>query len=476
MVIISKDKKSIWFGSSQLKSAIFYIIAVSIALLFLNIYTSNHARTMLFKSRYSDLFNTGTLLSSSLNGMESLSSEAVGQIVDLLNIDSNTSVAVTDLEGNAIFETDHFRDAYSEEPEVAKALGGKDVFRCYYRNGVTVSICAVSVMYFDKITGCVYLQNFEYDQSAMIQVLEKNLFLVSAILELAVILFALFFAFLFSRRTSKILASFPFIRSGDYSYRIALSGNDELTKLSDEFDKLTEKLENSEEIRRRFVSDASHELKTPLASIKLLGETILQNDLDSDTQKEFVSDICNEAERLNRMSQKLLQLSKMDSQIEDEKEIVSVDAVISKVYRMLEPLAKKSGIILEKSVDPSCTVLATEDDLYQVLFNLTENGIKYNRDGGKVTVTAVIEDEDVAICIKDTGLGIPENAVDHIFERFYRVDKARSRASGGSGLGLSIVHDIVVKNYGTITVSSVSGEGSSFFIRFPLFEIPPEDI
>lgn len=404
---------------------------------------------MLFKSRYSDLYSTGTLISSSLNGMETLTPDAVGHVIDLLNVKQSTALLVTNQDGICIYDGSGKNVGLPVEgEELKKSLSGNDYFHCSYSHGSTVSICAVSVMYYDNVTGCVLLSDVENEQSAMIQVLEKNLFLVSLILEVAVIFFALLFAFLFFRRTGKLLDSFHYVRNGDYSYRINLSGHDELSKLSEEFNKLTEKLEDSEELRRRFVSDASHELKTPLASIKLLGETILQNDLDTETQNEFVHDICSEADRLNRMSVNLLQLSKMDSKVDEDKEIVSLQNVMERVSRMLRPIAEERKIGLSMDFSDYSTVLATEDDIYQVFFNLIENGIKYNQDGGKLNVTSRLDEDDVIVSVRDTGVGIPEDAQQHIFERFYRVDKARSRAAGGSGLGLSIVHDIVVKNFG----------------------------
>lgn len=270
------------------------------------------------------------------------------------------------------------------------------------------------------------------------------------------------------------MTSMRTIREGDYSQKVSLGGNDELTVLGNEFNILAERLNTSEQKRHQFVSDASHELKTPLASIKLLSDSILQNDMDLETVREFVADIGNEAERLNRMSQKLLSLTKIESQADGEYEIVHIAPTIEKVMRMLTAIAKESQITIQTNFSQDSPILIVEDDLYQIIFNLMENGIKYNTPGGKLTVDLYRIEDDAVVEFTDTGVGIPEDALTHIFERFYRVDKARSRKSGGSGLGLSIVRNLVERNRGEIHVESSVGKGTIFTLRFPVFDTEEE--
>ena len=186
--------------------------------------------------------------------------------------------------------------------------------------------------------------------------------------------------------------------------------------------------------------------------------------------REFVEDIGSEAERLNRMTAKLLSLTKVDSQEPPESELIRIFPTINRVVRMLRPVAERSSVEILAELEQDSTVLITEDDLYQIVFNLVENGIKYNRAQGSVTVR-VDRTEDLArLTVADTGVGIPEDALEHIFERFYRVDKARSRQTGGSGLGLAIVRAIVLRNRGDIQVESTSGSGTVFTVTFPIFD------
>ena len=220
----------------------------------------------------------------------------------------------------------------------------------------------------------------------------------------------------------------------------------------------------------QFVSDASHELKTPLAAIRLLSDSILQYDMDIETVREFVGDIGDEAERLNRMTAKLLSLTKAEGVPAEESEIIFMAPTIRRVARMLKPNALQAKLTLRLELEEDSPILILEDDLYQIVFNLIENGIKYNQPGGQLTVALSRNDDNAILTVTDTGMGIPEDALPHVFERFYRVDKARSRATGGSGLGLSIVRTIVQRNRGEISVESTLGQGTTFTVVFPAFD------
>ena len=332
------------------------------------------------------------------------------------------------------------------------------------------SHAATPIMYYGTIIGCVYITEHDTAQGALIQSLQKTVLRITLVLEIIVTLFSIAFSQIFSNRLKKIMAYMKIIQQGDYTHKVKMGGNDELTFLGNEFNDLTERLQTSEQKRSRFVSDASHELKTPLASIKLLTDSILQNDMDMETVREFVGDIGNEADRLNRMTAKLLSLTKVDGQILDESEIIYMAPTVHRVHRMLMPMARQAEISIHLDLEMDSPVLILEDDLYQIIFNLMENGIKYNLAGGKLTVTLSREEDNAVLKVADTGMGIPEDAIGHIFERFYRVDKARSRQTGGSGLGLAIVRSIAQRNKGEIAVESIPDQGTVFTVTFPVFD------
>ena len=447
-------------------------------LVFLNNYASDMTRQLLYRSKETSLLDKVQLITSSFSGVEMLTSDNTAQVISVLGDLNVNHVLITDGAGVILYDSD--ADDASEETAlgqyallrpVAEALDGNNVFYCRYASGLLMSYAAAPVYLYGSPNGCVYLSDLDYGLGAIIQGLEQNLARISWGLAAGMVIFSLVFAVITSGKMRRILTSMELVREGEYSHKIAMHGSDEYGRLAGEFNKLTDRLQASEQAQRQFVSDASHELKTPLASIKLLSDSILQNDMDAETMREFVADIGSEADRLTRMAQKLLTLTKAESVQDGEREVVDLSRIISQVFKMLIPLADQREIRLKCTMDKDCAVLTLEDDVYQIIFNLVENAIKYNHDGGQVHVRLLRRDEEVVVQVEDTGVGIPADALDHIFERFYRVDKARSRQAGGSGLGLSIVHDLVERNFGEIQVECPEEGGTRFTVTFPYFDM-----
>ncbi len=316
----------------------------------------------------------------------------------------------------------------------------------------------------------MYLYEQDAEQGEIIHGLQRNLGTMSLAFGIVGLVVIFLIATTLTLRIKRLAAAVGVVSSGDYAYRLNVRGSDEIAELSDEFNILTGRLERTEDARRRFVSDASHELRTPLAAIRLLSDSITQSDnMGGDTMREFATDIGNEAERLQRITEKLMNLTKLDAGVSQrQREAVDVKEVARRTLHLLEPLAAQEEIALRTDLADGCIISASADDLYQIIFNLAENGIKYNTPGGMVDLTLQRAGKNAVLTVSDTGIGIPEADLNSIFDRFYRVDKARSRASGGSGLGLAIVHDAVMANEGTIEVSRRPEGGTSFTVSFPL--------
>ena len=463
------------YTNSQLRYAIIYVLITSIALIMLNIYCSTVAEKLFSKSKEAAMIEKCQLVANEISELEIINNSTISEAIGQMGSLKVHRLMVTDTSGLAIYDSGASEPGYMLLPEVLYAMKGNDVFSCQYRDGVMQSHAAVPVISFGNTLGCVYMMEFDTDQGQILQSLQSNILRITVILEIVVILFSYAFAITFSRRLRQIMASMHIIQQGDYSHKVSLGGHDELTFLGDEFNDLTERLQTSEQKRHRFVSDASHELKTPLASIKLLTDSILQNDMDLETVREFVGDIGNEADRLNRTTAKLLTLTRIDGQEAQESEIINMAPTVGRVLRMLSGIAEKNDITIEADLFRDSPVLILEDDLYQIAFNLVENGIKYNLPGGKLIIKLDRQDDNALLIVSDTGMGIPEDALPHIFERFFRVDKSRSRASGGSGLGLAIVRGIVQRNRGDIQVTSVPDQGTVFTVSFPIFDTEEDD-
>ena len=417
------------------------------------------------------------LAGNEISELDVINSATVADAVSRIDSLSVSRLIVTDQYGIGIYDSasqDSSIGKYTLLPEIIQALDGYDVFSWNYKSGTMHSRAATPIYSYGTLIGCVYMTEQDVQQGELIQRLQHNIFLITLILEIFLIVFSFIFSTTFTRRLRRIMVSMRIIREGDYSHKVDMGGNDELTVLGNEFNDLVVRLQTSEQKRSNFVSDASHELKTPLASIKLLSDSILQNDMDIETVREFVEDIGNEADRLNRMSQKLLALSRIETQADSDCEIVYIAPTVDRVIRMLAVIAKTNRITIETDLTDDCSILILEDDLYQIIFNLVEKGIKYNSPGGKLYIRLFRENDNVIMQIQDTGMGIPEESLPHIFERFYRVDKARARKSGGSGLGLAIVRIIVERNRGEISVDSTAGVGSTFTVSFPAFDMEEE--
>ncbi len=436
----------------------------------LNLYASANMRNMVFQSQQESQKSRAQLLSAALLQLDELTQDGAAGAIESLEELLSTRTVVTDASCVVLYDSLKSGNAAGKVvlfPEILSAMDGYDVFYGRYERGAFECRTALPLTRDGRVIGAVYLMEYETTQGAFLYALQRTTLTISVILELAVVLLSLVFATAFSRRLRHIVLSVRGMLGGDYSVRIALRGSDEIAQLGREFDRLSARLSESEQRRRQFVSDASHELKTPLASIKLLSDSILQNEMDSATEREFIGDIGREADRLSRLTQKLLTLTRIDSNVTEERSVLDAGAAAQRVVRMLRPQARLREIRLEVCAEPECFVRLVEDDLSQIVFNLAENAIKYNREGGSATVALTKTEDAVILTVSDDGPGIPIDAQAHIFERFYRVDKARSRAAGGAGLGLSIVHDMVARNGGTIAVESAGTGGTVFTVRFP---------
>ena len=481
-----QSKKVPFWRSLQTKFAMTYILIVAAVLILLNTYPVMVSQNLAYRAKETSMKNQASVLASALaTGPEALTAEGAARTVELLlGSLGGTRVVVTDPSGLVLcdfqreggsggdagqyIQRTDTTGQYALFWELVTALQGNDVFRSDYADGVFHSRAAVPVTYRSMTQGAVYLYEYDAEQGAMLQGIQTNLRFISLVICLVTLVMGVVFAKALTRRIALLLGAIRTVREGEYSHRVSMGGGDELSRLADEFNELTGRLQTTEEVRRRFVSDASHELKTPLASIRLLTDSILQADhMDSETAREFLTDIGDEAERLTRITEKLLTLTRLDTAPAAAAVPVDVGAVVERVEHMLTPLARAVEVELELRLQPGCLIAATEDELYQIAFNLMENAVKYNLPGGKVYVTLQGDARQVRLRVEDTGVGIPEEDLPKIFDRFYRVDKARSREAGGTGLGLSIVWDTVRRYGGTVTARRREPEGTCFEVVFP---------
>ncbi len=460
----------------RLKFAATYVLLIAAVLLFINTYPVLFSQELIFNSKRDSLQSQLSLLSSGLSGLEEVTPAGAGQVMEQLSLHNFTQVLITDPSGVVVYDTDQSAESMGSRcdwPELEQALGqSQDVFHAEFQDGAFQSRAAAPVTVAGRVMGGVCLFEYDAEQGALLLDIQRNLGTISIVVAVLAVVVSLFFSNAVTRRIDQLLQAIRLVREGEYSHRVKVSGHDELRQLADEFNELTRRLQTTEEVRRRFVSDASHELKTPLASIQLLSDSLLQadNNMDRDTAREFIGDIQQEAGRLTRITEKLLTLTRMDSRAEEDLDMGPSDLapVVRRAGHMLQPLAAQSEVTISLDLAEQCMVPSGEDDLYQIVFNLMENAVKYNLPGGEVTVSLDATEEGCVLKVEDSGVGVPEEDTTKIFDRFYRVDKARSRAAGGTGLGLSIVRDAVRGHGGTVECRRrKTGQGTCFVVTFP---------
>lgn len=300
--------------------------------------------------------------------------------------------------------------------------------------------------------------------------LNQKASIAEAVMIFLVMIVAVFLGNVMVRPFARITKSIGDLTDGYDADYLHVYTYEETALISDAFNRMLGRLKKLDDSRQEFVSNVSHELKTPLTSMKVLSDSLLmQKDAPIELYQEFMGDLSEEIERENKIINDLLALVKMDKTAADLNiRTENINEVVEGILRRLQPLAKEANVeVVYESFRP-VNAEVDEMKLSLAITNLVENAIKYNRDGGWVHVSLNADHKYVYIEVADSGIGIPEEETEHIFERFYRVDKSHSREIGGTGLGLAIARNVVVMHRGAIKVFSQLGEGTTFSVRIPI--------
>ena len=370
------------------------------------------------------------------------------------------------------------RDTYGFEegktlliPEVAPVINGRLSNVTQVQSDNVLIVLPVYQADQSSVGGAVVM-NFSLGEVVkMYESIRTILFTMLLCLGVIVLIVAALYSARVVRPVEEMTGQVKKISEGDFSQQMNIHGYDEVERLSDEFNHMLSDLQNLEDARQEFVSNVSHELKTPITSMKVLSESLQgQEGLPVELYQEFMEDIGTELDRMNQIINDLLTLVKMDRTAATKVNIteVNVNEYIETLLKQLQPIADKRNIdIIFESVR-HVEAQIDEVKLGMAFRNLIENAIKYNYDDGWVRVSLNADHKFFYLKVSDSGEGIPEDLQDHIFERFYRVDKARARETGGSGLGLAITRSAILLHHGSIKVHSVEQQGTTFNVRIPL--------
>lgn len=390
------------------------------------------------------------------------------------SLDINSRILLLNNEGVVLLDTHDVlqEENYARIPEIQNALQGIGISEIYKVSSSDdkVLYTAIPILDRDGVIGAVFMST---DANHIFDKLERTLrsLMILSLIGLAitaVIGFA--FADVLSSPIEHITEYVGDITKGVHNQRIQVVGNDEIANLCNAFNSMAVKLDQVDDQRKMFVSNVSHELRTPMASVKILCESLLANDhWEEAIYREFLGDINDEVNRLNNLIDSLLYLVNLEKkELEINYEVTYVNYLVLNVIKRLKPLAQKKNIDIKFFAEEKIQMDADREKIQQCLFNIIGNAIKYTPEGGHISV--YLESDrmaNVLIRVEDTGIGMPQNQLDHIFDRFYRVDEARARKTGGSGLGLSIAQQIIHLHLGSIFAESEIDEGTTITLILP---------
>ena len=351
-----------------------------------------------------------------------------------------------------------------------RGLDGEQAEAYSESNGMKLLMVSVPVEKNGSIVGGVYLAKTMSGIEDTIRVTSTSLIVFSAMIVVLIGMLSFGLSYIITAPIAEFTRAAREISKGNFKYRIKVRGTNEMTQMADTLNYMCDELGLLEEKRRKFVSDASHELKTPMAGIKLICDSLVQApDVDPAMIKEFLSDMSEEVDRLTRVINRLLVLTKLDGGMALKPEQTDMKALLDRTVRKLWGMAEAKDIAIhrlysEKTFEPA---VLDADKIYEAVYNITDNAIKYTPEGGRVYIDMQERDGFIIIRIEDTGDGIPEAERERVFERFYRLDDSRSRETGGTGLGLAIAKEAVTMHGGRIEIADGAEGGCAFIIIIP---------
>ncbi|MCH5270027.1 MAG: two-component sensor histidine kinase [Lachnospiraceae bacterium] len=303
--------------------------------------------------------------------------------------------------------------------------------------------------------------------------LNQRAMILEALMIVVIISIAIVLSDILTRPFARVTQAINEVKAGHSDDSISVPDYMETVHIGDAFNQLLGRMKVLDDSRQEFVANVSHELKTPLASMKVLADSLLaQPEAPVEMYQEFMGDITVEIDRENQIITDLLALVKMDKKVAGLNiTAVNMNELTELVLKRLRPIARKKDVeLVFESIRP-VTAEVDEVKMTLIISNLVENAVKYNKEHGSVTVVLDADHQMFSLKVSDTGIGIPADSLEHIYERFYRVDKSHSKEVGGTGLGLAITRSAVLMHRGSITVQSLEGEGSTFLVKIPLSHI-----
>lgn len=470
---MTKKKIRNFFKGLRIRLVLLFLIMGIVPTVVLRIGMLQSYEKKAISNREIDVLSQARILTNQIvfnNYLEKADSEMINsQLEQLSNIYDGRIIVINDSFHiiKDTYDLDEGKTIVSEE--VMRSFQGEEISKydsenCYIEMTLPLleqtSKEVIGVLLVSVSTDSIVL-NQEY--------LENSAWIIQLFSIMVILLAALALARILVKPFRKMADKIGEIQSG-YEDTLKITSYTETEIISDRFNQLFERMKVIDESREEFVSNVSHELKTPLTSMKVLADSINgQEDVPIELYREFMSDIGNEIDRETKIINDLLSLVKMDRSAADLNiSSVNINELLESILKRLRPIAQRQHIELVLESFRPVSAEVDEVKLTLAITNLVENGIKYNKPEGWVHVSLNADHQYFYVKVEDSGIGIPEDSLEHIYERFYRVDKSHSREIGGTGLGLAIARNTILMHRGAIKVFSTEGEGTIFNVRIPL--------
>ena len=452
-----------------------YFIIIVLTLGLISVYITNAIRQYTVEQKKVQAMTQANVIAGYISQYQDYSSTSINYLLESQSTSGNSRILMLDKEAKIIYDSNNgvLQQKYMPTAVVLDAINGKNgVEQITTTKDELLVGAAAPVMKDKEITGVIYYQESAADAVDFMDRIYATMIMLIILVSVLIGVISFFMAGIITDPIRDLTEKLSKATEDKQDYYIEKTTGGEIGKLIDSFNKMTEQIQLQEEKRQEFVSNASHELKTPLSSIKLISDSLLNaQDAPQEMVNEFLTDMNAQVDRLTRIVDKLLTLTRMDNSANVSRmefAVTDLTELCSNITKALRPLAEQKHISLIYEAETTIYSKVERDRIWEGIYNVLDNSIKYTKEGGNVSLKLSKDETNVIIEISDTGIGIAPEEKYKIFDRFYRVDKARARETGGTGLGLSIALTAVELHGGEIVVESEEGVGSTFRIIFPI--------
>lgn len=461
--------------SIRWKLVLTYFIIIVLTLGLIGVYITNSMQQYILNQKKINTLSQANVIAGYISQYQDLSNESIKYLLAQQQVPSDCRVLMLDLEARVAYDSNNgvMQGKYMPTAPILDALEGNNNVEQIKDADDELIICAAVPTIKDKaVTGVIYYQASAADASDFMNQIFVTMLMLTVLVSILIGVVSFVMSGIITDPIRDLTEKLSKAADEEGDYIIEKTTGGEVGKLIDSFNKMTHQIQQQESKRQEFVSNASHELKTPLSSIKLISDSLLNvPDAPKEMVDEFLTDMNVQVERLTRIVDKLLTLTRMDNAANVSRmefAVTDLTELCANITKALRPLAEQKHIELE--YNPELTVYSKieRDRMWEAIYNVLDNSIKYTKEDGKVTMNLSKDENNIIIEISDTGIGIASDELYKIFDRFYRVDKARARETGGTGLGLSIALTAVELHGGNIQVESEEGVGSTFRIIIPI--------